>query len=76
MDMKSDVVGGANYYDVLGISRDASLEDIKAAYRKAVLHLHPDKSGSGSSTLPADKSAFLMLHTAWQVWPLPTKKLL
>ena len=74
--MTSDVFGAATYYDVLGVARDASLEDVKAAYRKAVLHLHPDKSHGGSSTLPADKSAFLTLHTAWQVWPLPTKKVL
>lgn len=75
-EMTSDVVGGATYYGVLGVSRDASLEDVKAAYRKAVLLLHPDKSHGGSSTLPADKTAFLTLHTAWQVWPLPTKKMI
>lgn len=34
-----------NYYEVLGIEKDASRTDIKKAYRKAALHKHPDKSG-------------------------------
>ena len=31
-------------YKKLGISKDASLSDIKKAYRKKALELHPDKS--------------------------------
>lgn len=34
-----------NYYDVLGVSRDASIDDIKKAYKKAALSHHPDKGG-------------------------------
>ncbi|KAI8855067.1 DnaJ domain-containing protein, partial [Chytridium lagenaria] len=30
-------------YAILGISRDASQDDVKRAYRKAALNCHPDK---------------------------------
>lgn len=33
-----------NYYQVLGISREASDEDIKKAYRKLVFEHHPDRN--------------------------------
>jgi membrane protease YdiL (CAAX protease family) len=33
-----------NYYEVLGIPRDASLEDIKQAFRKLALEYHPDRN--------------------------------
>jgi len=36
-----------DYYYFLGISRDASDEDIKKSYRKLSLKYHPDKNLSG-----------------------------
>ena len=33
-----------DYYDVMGIARDASEQDIKSAYRKLALEHHPDRN--------------------------------
>jgi molecular chaperone DnaJ len=43
-------VAKRDYYDVLGISRNASADEIKKAYRQLALQFHPDRN-------PGDKGA-------------------
>jgi len=59
-----------DYYDVLGVSRSTSADEIKKAYRKLAIKYHPDKN-------PDDKSAedkFKEAAEAYEVLSNPEKK--
>ncbi|MDO4714186.1 MAG: DnaJ domain-containing protein [bacterium] len=48
-----------NYYDILGVSEDASADEIKKVFRKAAVKHHPDRGGS--------KEKFQEVNEAYQV---------
>jgi len=59
----------ADYYEVLGVSKNASDHEIKAAYRKQALKWHPDRNKSSDS---AEK--FKEINQAFEVLSNPQKK--
>lgn len=60
---------GKDYYDILGIQKGASDEDIKKAYRKQALRYHPDKNKS-----PGAEEKFKEIAEAYDVLRDPKKK--
>lgn len=56
-----------NYYVILGISSEASLEEIRAAFRRRALELHPDRSG-------LESGPFLEVQEAYGVLSDPERR--
>ena len=55
-----------NHYEVLGVEKNASENEIKKAYRKLAMEHHPDKGGN--------ENKFKMINEAYSVLSDPNKR--
>lgn len=56
-----------DYYEVLGVGKDASADEIKKAFRRLAVQHHPDKEGG-------DEAKFKELNEAYEVLKEPGKR--
>jgi molecular chaperone DnaJ len=56
-----------DYYEVLGIDKGASADEIKKAFRQKAIQLHPDKEGG-------DEAKFKEVNEAYEVLKEPSKR--
>lgn len=56
----------SNYYDILGVNKEATPDEIKKAYRKMAMQHHPDKGG--------DEATFKSVQEAYDVLSDDQKK--
>ncbi len=58
-----------NYYSILGVSKSATSDDIKKAYRKLALQYHPDRGGDKET-----EKKFKEVSEAYQILSDPEKR--
>ena len=56
----------SNFYDILGVSRQASDKELKQAYKKASMQHHPDRGGN--------EDTFKKVNEAYQTLKDPSKR--
>ncbi len=59
-----------DYYELLGISREAGADDIKKAYRRLALQHHPDRNPGNSQA----EETFKQINQAYEVLSNPEKR--
>ncbi len=59
-----------DYYEVLGVAKDATADQIKSAYRKLAMKYHPDRNPND----PTAKEKFTEISEAYEVLSNPEKR--
>ena len=62
-------MANTDYYEVLGVSRGDSEEEIRRAFRKKAMEFHPDRNKS-----PGAEDKFKEINEAYQVLTDPNKR--
>ena len=65
-----------DFYRILGVKKDASKSDIKKAYHKLALELHPDKTDFEPGSTEAEEAVrkFIEVATAYEVLSDPVRR--
>ena len=59
-----------DYYNILGVNKKASHDEIKKAFRRLSLETHPDKTGNNEDST----NKFKEISEAWEVLQDATKR--
>uniref|UniRef100_A0A7S4JN11 J domain-containing protein n=1 Tax=Odontella aurita TaxID=265563 RepID=A0A7S4JN11_9STRA len=71
----TDGPDGETFYSILGIDDDATPEEIKKAYKRRSLEMHPDKLAQrGKEVTPEDQARFTRMKEAYEILSDPHKR--
>ena len=59
-----------DYYEILGLNRDASGDEIKKAFKKLAMKFHPDRNPDN----PKAEASFKEVKEAYEILSDPQKK--
>ena len=73
-NQKAESAKNRDYYQILGIDRNASADEIKKAYRKLALKYHPDRNSESEQSKKIAQRKFEDVSDAYSVLSDPKKK--
>jgi len=66
--LHSSTQNSTDYYELLGVDKDATQEDVKRAYKTQSLKMHPDKLAQrGRKVTEEDQARFQKMKEAYEV---------
>jgi curved DNA-binding protein CbpA len=66
--LHSSTRNSTDYYDLLGIDKDATQDEVKRAYKRQSLQMHPDKLAQrGMTVTEQDQARFQRMKEAYEV---------
>ena len=63
-----------DFYEILGVQKNASQDEIKRSFRKLAHEVHPDKAGSDQQKRVESEAKFKEINQAYQVLSDPDKR--
>jgi molecular chaperone DnaJ len=63
-----------DYYELLGVSRTASADDIKKAFRKLAMQHHPDRNRGDKESEKESEKKFKAVNHAYDILKDPEKR--